>query len=147
MAMSNSDHAKTRTHQVHPRTVYVSDALQARLDTYRDQDATRSTTSVVFEAVERLAADIPELVRASRARPVSPFAPHSRDVTYLGSGPVQIQIQPSWAQTDLLDKLSAKLDMPLETWMPPLLNAYLPGRKEPDNMPWLTRERPEPTAR
>lgn len=138
--MTRSDHAATKTHRCHTRTVYVSDALQARLDTYREQDATRSTTSVVFEAVDELAAEIPELVRASRARPASPFAPQSRDVTYLGCGPVQIQLEPSCAQADLLDKLSTKLGMPLETWMPPVLNAHLPGRREPENMPWLARE-------
>lgn len=89
---------------------------------------------------DRAGSGIAELVQISRARPASPFALHAADVTYLGSGPVQIQIQPSSAQANLIDKLSTKLGMPLETWMPPLLNVYLPGLKEPDNMPWLTRE-------
>lgn len=125
-----------------PRTVYVSDALQARLDTFRERDAERTTTSVVFDAVEHCRAELPELVRTSRARLISPIAEPAAEVRYLGSGPVRIRIRPTAAEADLLDRLSTELGLSWETWVPPVLNAYLPGRQEPENMPWLAREAP-----
>ena len=123
-----------------PRTVYISDALQARLDAYREHDANRTTTSVTFDAIEHFGADLPELVRASRARLVSPVADES-EARYLGAGPVQIRLRTSAAGADLLDRLSTVLGLSWRTWVPPVLNAYLPGRQEPENMPWLTQNK------
>ncbi len=125
----------TRARADDPRAVHVSDALQARLDTYRDQRDGRTTTSVVFEALEQLRDELPELVRTARARPKSPAAQEA--VHYLGTGPVLIRIRPSDDQAAMLDELSGELAAPMTTWLPPLLNAYLPGRREPENMPWL----------
>ncbi|MCX2732773.1 hypothetical protein OOZ19_21250 [Saccharopolyspora sp. NFXS83] len=117
-------------------TVYVSDALQARLDTYCGDDGT--PTAAVFEAIEALRDRLPDVVRGARARLQSP---HARDeVHYLGSGPVQIRIHPDAARAALLDRLSDELDVPITTWLPPLLNAHLPGRQEPDNMPWIVQD-------
>lgn len=124
-----------------PWTVHISDALQVRLDRYRDDRPGRTTTTVVFEAIGHLRADLPELVRAARARPASPWAAPRWQQRYLGSGPVQIRLRPGVAEADVLAQVSAELGgLPPATWIPPLLNAYLPGRKEPDNMPWLIRE-------
>lgn len=118
-----------------PWTVFVSDALQARLDTYRGDG---TNTAVVFEAIEALRDRLPEVVRGARARLQSP---HARDaVHYLGSGPVQVRVRPDTAQAALLDRLSDELGAPITTWLPPLLNAHLPGRQEPDNMPWIVRD-------
>lgn len=122
-----------------PRTVHVSDALQARLDTYRDHDADRTTTSVTFDAIQHFRAELPELVRASRARLATPVADEA-EVRYLGAGPVHIRLRPDATCAELLDRLSTELGLPWETWVPPVLNAYLPGRKEPENIPWLVRE-------
>lgn len=123
---------------VEPRTIHVSDALQARLDAFRDQ-ADRTTTSVTFEAIEHFRAELPELVRSARARLASPVADEA-EVRYLGAGPVQLRLRPDAAGAELLDRLSAELGSSWTTWVPPVLNAYLPGRKEPENMPWLVRE-------
>lgn len=117
---------------IEPVTVFVSDALQARLDTYRDES--RTATAVVFEAVEALGERLPDVVHASRARINSPVA---REVQYLGAGPVLIRVRPDAAQAAELDRLSDEAGMPVTDWLPPLLNAHLPGRKEPENMPWL----------
>lgn len=114
-------------------TVFVSDSLQARLDTYCGDDGT--PTAVVFEAIEALRDRLPDVVHGARARLQSP---HARDeVHYLGSGPVQVRIRPDADQAALLDRLSDELGVPTTTWLPPLLNAHLPGRREPDNMPWI----------
>ncbi|MEB3366551.1 hypothetical protein [Saccharopolyspora mangrovi] len=119
----------------------MSDALQARLDRYREDRADRTTTTVVFEAIEHLRPHLPELVRTAHARPASPFAARPTRQRYLGSGPVQIRIHPEATQAEVLGQVSEELDgLPLATWIPPLLNAYLPGRKEPDNMPWLAQD-------
>lgn len=119
-------------------TIFVSDALQARLDRYRQDCGDLTTTAVVFEAIEHLRPHLPELLRTAHARPVSPFAAQLTQPRYLGSGPVQIRIRPEAAQADVLAQVSEELGgLPLATWIPPVLNAYLPGRREPDNMPWL----------
>ncbi|MBK0869015.1 MAG: hypothetical protein IJH84_07770 [Saccharopolyspora sp.] len=117
---------------VEPVTVFVSDALQARLDTYRDER--RTATSVVFEAIEALGDRLPDVVHAARAMINSPSA---REIHYLGSGPVLIRVRPDAAQAAELARLSDEVGMPVAGWLPPLLNAHLPGRKEPENMPWL----------
>lgn len=123
---------------VEPRTLHVSDALQARLDAFRER-TDRTTTSATFEAIEHFRAELPELVRAARARLTSPVADEA-EVRYLGAGPVQLRLRPDAAGAELLDRLSAELGLSWTTWVPAVLNAYLPGRKEPGNMPWLVRE-------
>ncbi|MHA6805955.1 hypothetical protein [Salinifilum ghardaiensis] len=129
-----------RTRPDEPLAVHVSDALQARLDTYREQHADRTTTSVVFEAVEQRRGELPELVRTARARLRSPAAQET--VHHLGTGPVLIRVRPSADQAAVLDELSGELGVPVATWLPALLNAHLPGRREPENMPWLVLEEP-----
>lgn len=124
---------------VESRTVFVSPALQARLDAYRERGVNRTATSVTFDAIEHCGPELPELVRAARARPAWP-ADEQAGVRYLGAGRVQIRLCPGAAGAKLLDRLSAELVLSWRTWVPPLLNAYLPGRREPDNMPWLVRE-------
>ncbi|TWG07482.1 hypothetical protein [Saccharopolyspora dendranthemae] len=125
---------------VESRTLHVSDALQARLDTFRESTS-RTTTSATFEAIAHFRAELPELVRGARARLTSPVADEA-EVRYLGAGPVQLRLRPDAAGAELLDRLSAKLGLPWTTWVPAVLNAYLPGRQEPENMPWLVREAP-----
>lgn len=126
---------------VEPRTVYISNALQARLDRYRERGADRTSTSVTFDAIEYLNAELSELVRGARARLASPTAEQAK-VRYHGVGPVQIRLCPSVAGAKLLDRLSTELGLSLQTWVPPALNAYLPGRREPENMPWLVHQEP-----
>ncbi len=120
-------------------TVRVSDALQDRLDTYCAQDDSRTPTAVALTAVEHFRDELPDLLRNARARYASPWA--NQDVHYLGSGRVQIRIRPDETQQTMLDQVSAEFGAPPTIWLPPLLNAYLPGIKEPGNMPWLVLER------
>jgi hypothetical protein len=128
------------------RIVFVSDALQARLDTYLEHRVGRTATSVTFDAIEYFRRDLPELVHRARARPVSPPPEHA-EVRFLGAGPVQVRLRPSAAGAKVLDRLSTDLGLSWRTWIPPVLNAYLPGRREPENMPWLVQGEPWPAPR
>lgn len=127
--------------ETEPRTLFVSDLLQARLDTFCEGGSGRSATSVTFEAIDHFREDLPGLVHAARVRLASPVA-REAEVRYAGIGPVQVRLRPGVAGAALLDRLSTELDLPWRTWVPPVLNAYLPGRQEPDNMPWLVPVEP-----
>jgi hypothetical protein len=121
---------------VESMTIFVSDSLQARLDTFRERGAGRTATSVTFDAIEYFRAELPQLVDSARARLVW-AVPEEAEVRYLGAGPVHIRLRPGAAGANLLERLSTELDLCWRTWIPPVLNAYLPGRREPENMPWL----------
>ncbi|GAA3356987.1 hypothetical protein [Saccharopolyspora gregorii] len=119
-----------------PWTVFVSDALQSRLDACCADG--RTATAVAFEAIEAVHDRLPDVVRGAQARLRSP---HARDeVHYLGSGPVQVRIRPDAEQAALLARWSEELGAPITTWLPPVLNAHLPGRVEPENMPWIVQD-------
>ncbi len=122
--------------EIEPRTIFVSDSLQARLDTFCEHATGRSATSVTFDAIDHFRGELPELVQAARVRLASPGADEAT-VRYVGVGPVHVRLRPGAAGAALLNRLSTELDLPWRIWVPPVLNAYLPGRKEPDNMPWL----------
>ena len=117
-------------------TLFVSDALQLRLDNHRDEHAERTNTSIVFEAIDALRDDVAAVVRDSRVQ----LASGTGETHDLGTGPVQIPIRPTPEQVVVLDELTRELDANSSTeWLPAVLNAYLPGRKEPENMPWLVQ--------
>jgi proteasome lid subunit RPN8/RPN11 len=122
-----------------PDIIFVSDALQARLDTFCAQGPKRTVTSVTFDAIEHFGRRLPELIDNALARPVSPRSEHT-ELRYLGAGPVQVRLRPGAAGARMLRRLSAELGRSWRTWVPPVLNAYLPGRREPENMPWLIQD-------
>lgn len=118
-------------------TLFVSDGLQSRLDDYREADPSRTNTSLVFEAIDALRDEIPAVVDQARVRIASP----GRQAHDLGSGPVRVHLHLTRSQAAVLDKLTGLLGLQQHSaWIPALLNAHLPGRKEPENMPWLTRD-------
>ena len=119
--------------------IFVSDALQARLDTFCAQRPERTVTSVTFDAIEHFGRRLPELIENALARPVSPPSEHT-ELRYLGAGPVQVRLRPGVAGARMLRRLSDELGRSWRTWVPPVLNAYLPGRREPENMPWLVQD-------
>lgn len=118
-------------------TLFVSDALQLRLDNHRDEHPECTNTSVVFEALGALEGNVAAVVRESRV----PLASGTGEMHDLGTGPVRIPVRPTPEQAAVLDELNRELgaDSPTE-WLPAVLNAHLPGRKEPDNMPWLVQD-------
>lgn len=122
------------------RIVFVSDALQARLDAFCADDAAHDATSVTFAAIEHFGAELPQLVHDARVRLASPVADETA-VRHLGVGPVRVRLRVGASGARLLDRLSAELGRPWRTWVPAVLNAFLPGRREPENMPWLASGR------
>lgn len=116
--------------------MFVTDSLQARLDAFCEYDADRSAASVTIDAIDCFRGELLDLVRASRVRLASPL-PEEAHVRYLGVGPVQVRLRLGIGGVTLVDRLSSRLDLSWRTWIPPVLNAYLPGRREPENMPWL----------
>ncbi|GAB3296857.1 hypothetical protein [Parasphingorhabdus pacifica] len=130
----------TRAEDAQARTVFVSDALQLRVDTYREAQDERTNTSIVFDAIEAHRDELATVLREARV----PFVSDSGQTHHLGSGPVRIVIRPTAEQSATLDELTGQLGgETLSDWLPAVLNAHLPGRKEPDNMPWLKRAAPE----
>lgn len=124
----------------HLTTLFVSDALQARCDTHRGEQPSRTNTSIVFDAIEALGERLPDVVANARVLTASRFPVNSGQTHDLGSGPVQLRIRPTDAQAAMLDKLTVELGAETRaSWIPAVLNAYLPGRKEPSNMPWLAQ--------
>jgi hypothetical protein len=52
-------------------------------------------------------------------------------VRYVGGGSVQIGFSPTADQEEVLDRIGADLGFETRsTWIAPVLNAFLPGRKD-----------------
>ena len=115
-------------------TLFVSDALQLRLDSYRTARSGRSNTSIAFEAIRCLADTLSAVVASAHV----PLIARPEQTHRLGSGPVQVQLRLTRDQAATLEVSTHQLHAASSAdWLPPVLNAYLPGRKEPTNMPWL----------
>jgi hypothetical protein len=144
------DSAKRREseaeHDVLTATVYMSEGLRTRLDKYT-REKQWTIGEVVFDAVaqyydfatrnhDRLAA----IIKASTVStgPINPlFPPDPRKVRYLGGGGRPKQFSGTQAQLAMLDEIGKALGFTnrgprrgRSTWLAPVLNEYLPGRKE-----------------
>jgi hypothetical protein len=52
-------------------------------------------------------------------------------VRYLGGGSVQIAFSPTPEQEQVIDRIGAEIGFATRsTWIAPVLNAFLPGRKD-----------------
>ncbi|MFD3716154.1 hypothetical protein [Streptomyces sp. NPDC058677] len=122
--------AKTK----HRTTLYVSPALHRRFEKYVRAARGRTNTSAVLEAVAAKNSTTPQIIQESKVSAAAGndlFPEDPRAVRYLGAGPVQIQIAPTYAQLQVLDTLTAKYGFEARaTWIAPVLNAFLPGKKE-----------------
>jgi hypothetical protein len=120
-------------------TVYVSPSVKTRFENYRYKGK-KTNLEVILEAISALAANDPnrtklsELIAAAKiqhgvANDLFPGDPKA--VTYVGSGSVQIQYSPTPAQEAVLDQLGAQLGIDTKsTWIAPVLNEFLPGKKD-----------------
>ncbi|RPK29195.1 hypothetical protein EES39_40335 [Streptomyces sp. ADI92-24] len=122
--------AKTK----HRTTLYVSPALHRRFEKYVRAARGRTNTSAVLEAVAAKNSTTPQIIQESKVSVAAGndlFPEDPRAVRYLGAGPVQIQIAPTYAQLQVLDTLTVKYGFEARaTWIAPVLNAFLPGKKE-----------------
>ena len=117
-------------------TIYLSENVSRRLDEYRRKKARRTNRDVVLEAISALHARLPEVLESSKvstAVETELFPADERQVRYLGGGKVQAQFTPTVAQAQVLNDLGERLGFPFgkrSTWIAPVLNEFLPGRKD-----------------
>ncbi|SKK25579.1 hypothetical protein [Mycobacteroides abscessus] len=113
--------------------VYVSENVRKRFDKYR-HDQRLTNAQVVLRAVSSLHSELAEVIAAARysTAPVDPLFPADpAAVKYLGGGPAQIMYAATPEQGAVLDRLGAEHGFSARsTWLAPVLNHFLPGRKD-----------------
>ena len=120
--------------RVKPTTaVYVSPGVKQRFEAYRHKR--RATNlQVVLEAISSKHRELAEIIRDStfNIAPVNPLFPADPSaVRYVGGGSVQIGFSPTAEQEEVIDQIGESLGFETRsTWIAPVLNAFLPGRKD-----------------
>lgn len=133
-AVRNGRRAGRPRTRVRPVTaVYVSPGVKKRFETYRhNQKATN--LQVVLEAISTKHDELTDIIKAATVStaPVNPLFPADPSaVRYLGGGSVQIAFSPTPEQEEVIDRIGAELGFDTRsTWIAPVLNAFLPGRKD-----------------
>lgn len=122
---------RTRTKPV--SAVYVSSGVKQRFEAYRHKQKA-TNLQVVLEAISSMHEELANVIAESTVStaPVNPLFPADPSaVRYLGGGSVQIGFSATPAQEEVLDRLGAGLGFDTRsTWIAPVLNAFLPGRKD-----------------
>lgn len=122
---------RTRTKPV--SAVYVSSGVKQRFEAYRHKQKA-TNLQVVLEAISSMHEQLADIITESTVStaPVNPLFPADPSaVRYLGGGSVQIGFSATPAQEEVLDRLGAELGFDTRsTWIAPVLNAFLPGRKD-----------------
>lgn len=122
---------RTRTKPV--SAVYVSSGVKQRFEAYRHKQKA-TNLQVVLEAISSMHEQLADIIADSKVStaPVNPLFPADPSaVRYLGGGSVQIGFSATPAQEEVLDRLGAELGFDTRsTWIAPVLNAFLPGRKD-----------------
>jgi hypothetical protein len=122
---------RTRTKPV--SAVYVSPGVKQRFDAYRHK-ARATNLQVVLEAISSKHDELRDIIdsAAVSTAPVDPLFPADPSaVRYLGGGSVQIGFSPTAEQERVIDRIGADLGFDTRsTWIAPVLNAFLPGRKD-----------------
>ena len=120
--------------RVKPTTaVYVSPGVKQRFEAYRHK---RKATNlqVVLEAISSKHDELAEIIRDAtfNSAPVNPLFPADPSaVRYVGGGSVQIGFSPTAGQEEVIDQIGQNLGFETRsTWIAPVLNAFLPGRKD-----------------
>lgn len=122
---------RTRTRPV--TAVYVSPGVKQRFEAYRHKQKA-TNLQVVLEAISSKHDDLTDIITAAAVStaPVNPLFPADPSaVRYLGGGSVQIAFSPTPEQEQVIDRIGAELGFDTRsTWIAPVLNAFLPGRKD-----------------
>lgn len=113
--------------------VYVSSGVKKRFEKYR-HDSRLTNVQVVLQAVGEKHGELNDIIEAAKysSAPVNPlFDEDPSTVRYLGGGSSQISFAPTEAQAAKLDQIGERLGFTTRsTWLAPVLNAFLPGRKD-----------------
>jgi hypothetical protein len=130
---SNRRPGRPRTRTKPVSAVYVSSGVKQRFEAYRHKQKA-TNLQVVLEAISSKHTELAEIIEESAVNtaPVNPLFPADPSaVRYLGGGSVQIGFSATAAQEEVLDRLGAELGFDTRsTWIAPVLNAFLPGRKD-----------------
>lgn len=124
---------RPRTRQRPSGTLYVTAGLKARFENFKHKGR-KTNLEVVLEAISSCHGRLAEIINDARiqtgvANDLFPGDPSA--VRYLGGGSVQIQFSPTTAQEEVLDRLGKELGIETRsTWIAPVLNEFLPGRRE-----------------
>ena len=120
--------------RVKPTTaVYVSPGVKQRFEAYRHKHKA-TNLQVVLEAISSKHEELAGIIRDStfNIAPVNPLFPADpAAVRYAGGGSVQIGFSPTAEQEEVIDQIGESLGFETRsTWIAPVLNAFLPGRKD-----------------
>lgn len=122
---------RTRTKPV--TAVYVSPGVKARFEAYRHKHKA-TNLQVVLESISAKHSELPEIIKDSTVStaPVNPLFPADPSaIRFLGGGSVQISFSPTAEQEQVIDRIGAELGFDTRsTWIAPVLNAFLPGRRD-----------------
>jgi hypothetical protein len=115
-------------------TIYVSEALRRRINDYRRKKEGRENIDTIIEAVTANEHRLQQIIDDSRVATGAAsglFPADPRKVRYLGGGTAQSQFTPTAPQRRVLREVTARLGFEhLSTWLAPVLNEFLPGKKE-----------------
>lgn len=124
---------RPRTRAKPTAAVYVSPGVKQRFEAYRHKNKA-TNLQVVLEAISSSHHELPDIIKRSTVStaPVNPLFPADpAAVRYLGGGSVQIGFSPTPGQEEVIDRIGAELGFDTRsTWIAPVLNAFLPGRKD-----------------
>lgn len=113
--------------------VYVTEGVKKRFEKYR-YDHKLTNVQVVLQAVYEKHAELPQILEQSayNSAPVNPLFPADpKAVKYVGGGSAQVTFKPTPEQAKKLDELGKEMGFDKRsTWLAPVLNSFLPGRKE-----------------
>ena len=124
---------RPRTRSKPVSAVYVSPGVKSRFEAYRHK---RKATNlqVVLEAISSKYDELADIINESAfsTAPVNPLFPADPSaVRYVGGGSVQIGFSATPEQEQVIDQIGTELGFDTRsTWIAPVLNAFLPGRKD-----------------
>lgn len=124
---------RPRTRAKPVTAVYVSAGVKQRFEVYRHKKKA-TNLQVVLEAISSKHHELADIIKQSvfSTAPVNPLFPADPSaVRYVGGGSVQIGFSATPDQEQVLDRIGAELGFETRsTWIAPVLNAFLPGRKD-----------------
>ncbi|SUA31405.1 Uncharacterised protein [Mycolicibacterium fortuitum] len=126
---------RPRTRSKPTSAVYVSPGVKKRFEKYRhDNKMTNLTVILKAISVKHKAGELEEIIKKSRYSTVPTddlFPADPSAVRYLGGGDSQISFALTPEQEEVLDGITKTLGFETRsTWIAPVLNDFLPGRKE-----------------
>lgn len=126
---------RPRTRNKPTSAVYVSPGVKKRFEKYR-HDNKMTNLTVILQAIsaKHKAGELEEIIDKSRYSTVPKddlFPADPSAVRYLGGGDSQISFALTPEQEEVLDGITKTLGFETRsTWIAPVLNDFLPGKKE-----------------